>query len=133
MRQVVPQKDLKIIVSNIGTTPGFNAILNPNSCPSTAIVQVGFNEGHALSSFEYMNRCGRDCGSDLPQISAYFQTGGLVDAIINQGMPAPLDIQVSSMDMNVAHDIAARIAATGRAPCRASATCWCRRMWIIRR
>jgi hydrophobic/amphiphilic exporter-1 (mainly G- bacteria), HAE1 family len=110
VRQIVPQKDLKIIVSNIGTTPGFNAILNPNSCPSTAIVQVGLNDGHALSSFEYMNRVRARLRRDLPQISAYFQTGGLVDAVINQGIPAPLDIQVSSMDMNVAHDIAARIA-----------------------
>jgi len=110
VRQIVPQKDLKIIVSNIGTTPGFNAILNPNSCPSTAIVQVGLNDGHALSSFDYMNRVRARLRRDLPQISAYFQTGGLVDAVINQGIPAPLDIQVSSMDMHAAHDIAARIA-----------------------
>ncbi len=110
VRQIVPQKDLKIIVSNIGTTPGFNAILNPNSCPSTAIVQVGLNDGHALSSFAYMNLVRARLWRDLPQISAYFQTGGLVDAVINQGIPAPLDIQVSSMDTHVAHDIAARIA-----------------------
>ncbi|HEX4122808.1 MAG TPA: efflux RND transporter permease subunit [Verrucomicrobiae bacterium] len=110
VRQIVPKKDLKIIVSNIGTTPGFNAILNPNSCPSTAIVQVGLNDGHSLSSFEYMNRVRTRLRSDLPQLSAYFQTGGLVDAVINQGIPAPLDIQVSSMDMNAAHGIAARIA-----------------------
>ncbi|HEX3717366.1 MAG TPA: efflux RND transporter permease subunit [Verrucomicrobiae bacterium] len=110
VRQIVPQKDLKIIVSNIGTTPGFNAILNPNSCPSTAIVQVGLNEGHALSSFDYMNKVRARIRSDLPQVSAYFQTGGLVDAVINQGIPAPLDIQVSSMDLHAAHDIAARIA-----------------------
>jgi multidrug efflux pump subunit AcrB len=110
VRQIVPQKDLKIIVSNIGTTPGFNAILNPNSCPSTAIVQVGLNDGHALSSYAYMNLVRARLRRDLPQLSAYFQIGGLVDAVINQGIPAPLDIQVSSMDMHAAHDIAARIA-----------------------
>jgi hydrophobic/amphiphilic exporter-1 (mainly G- bacteria), HAE1 family len=115
VRKIVPAKDLKIIVSNIGTTPGFNAILNPNSCPSTAIVQVGLNDGHVLSSFEYMNRVRTRLRRDLPQISAYFQTGGLVDAVINQGIPAPLDIQVSGMDMNAAHEIAARIAQQTRA------------------
>ena len=46
-----------------------------------------------------MNRVRARLRRDLPQISAYFQTGGLVDAIINQGIPAPLDIQVSSMDI----------------------------------
>jgi multidrug efflux pump subunit AcrB len=110
VREVVPRRDLKIIVSNIGTTPGFNSILNPNSCPSTAIVQVGLNEGHRLSSFGYMNLVRDRLRSELPELSAYFQTGGLVDAILNQGIPAPLDIQVSGMDMKEAHAIASQIA-----------------------
>jgi multidrug efflux pump subunit AcrB len=115
VRQVVPQKDLKIIVSNIGTTPGFNSILNPNSCPSTAVVQVGLNEGHRLSSFAYMNLMRERLQRELPQVSSYFQTGGLVDAILNQGIPAPLDIQVSGMDLHAAHAIASKIAEQVRA------------------
>jgi multidrug efflux pump subunit AcrB len=115
VRQVVPQKDLKIIVSNIGTTPGFNSILNPNSCPSTAVVQVGLNEGHKLSSFAYMNLVRERLQRELPQLSTYFQTGGLVDAILNQGVPAPLDIQVSGMDLHGAHAIASKIAQKVRA------------------
>jgi hydrophobic/amphiphilic exporter-1 (mainly G- bacteria), HAE1 family len=115
VRSVVPKNDLKIIVSNIGTTPGFNSILNPNSCPSTAVVQVGLNEGHRLSSFAYMNLVRDRITRELPQVSAYFQTGGLVDAIINQGIPAPLDIQVTSPDLRVAHDIASQLARQARA------------------
>jgi multidrug efflux pump subunit AcrB len=115
VRQVVPQQDLKIIVSNIGTTPGFNSILNPNSCPSTAVVQVGLNEGHKLGSYAYMNLVRERLLRDLPQVSAYFQTGGLVDAILNQGIPAPLDIQVSGMDLHGAHAIASQIAQQVRA------------------
>jgi HAE1 family hydrophobic/amphiphilic exporter-1 len=115
VRELVPKKDLKIIVSNIGTTPGFNSILNPNSCPSTAIVQVGLNDGHALSSYGYMNLVRDRLKQDLPQVSAYFQTGGLVDAVINQGMPAPLDVQVSGMDMKSDHAIASEIARQARA------------------
>ena len=76
---------------------------------------MGLNDGHALSSFAYMNLVRARLRRDLPQISAYFQTGGLVDAIINQGIPAPLDIQVTGMDVNVAHNIAARIAQQARA------------------
>ncbi|MBU6401803.1 MAG: efflux RND transporter permease subunit, partial [Verrucomicrobia bacterium] len=109
VHQVVRPKDLKIIVSNIGTTPGFNSILNPNSCPSTAVVQVGLNDGH-LSSFDYMQQVRSRLERELPEVSTYFQTGGLVDAILNLGMPAPLDIQVSSHDKAAAHDIAVKIA-----------------------
>jgi multidrug efflux pump subunit AcrB len=115
VRKVVPKRDLKIIVANIGITPGFSSILTPNSAPHTAFVQVGLNDGHQLSSFEYMNRVRTELSRELPQLSAYFQTGGLVDAILNQGMPAPLDIQVSGMDMDGDHEIAAKIARQVRA------------------
>ena len=35
-----------MIVSNIGTTPGFSSIYTPNSAPHTAFVQVSLKEGH---------------------------------------------------------------------------------------
>jgi multidrug efflux pump subunit AcrB len=110
VRDEVPESDLKIIVSNIGITPGFSSILTPNSAPHTAFVQVGLNEGHKLSSFAYMDLVRARLKRDMPQVTAYFQTGGLVDAILNQGVPAPLDIQISGMDMDSDHEIAAQIA-----------------------
>ncbi|HEY5909230.1 MAG TPA: efflux RND transporter permease subunit [Verrucomicrobiae bacterium] len=110
VREVVPAKDLRIVVSNIGVTPGFSSIYTPNSGPHTAFVQVGLEEGHHLSSFQYMNRVREKLRQELPQVSAYFQTGGLVDAILNLGMPAPLDIQVSGMNSVVTHQIAMEIA-----------------------
>jgi multidrug efflux pump subunit AcrB len=115
VREVVPKEDLKIIVSNIGITPGFSSILTPNSAPHTAFVQVGLNEGHRLGSFAYMNLVRERLRQELPQVSAYFQTGGLVDAILNLGLPAPLDIQVSGMDIEAAHKIATEIARQVRA------------------
>ena len=115
VRSVVPQRDLNIIVSNIGTTPGFNSILNPNSCPSTATIQVGLNEGHPLSSFAYMGLVRSRLARELPQVTAYFQTGGLVDAVLNQGVPAPLDIQISGPSLREAHAIAGKIARQVRA------------------
>jgi multidrug efflux pump subunit AcrB len=110
VREVVPPKDLKIIVSNIGITPGFSSILTPNSAPHTAFVQVGLNDGHQLSSFAYMDKVRARVRREVPQVKTYFQTGGLVDAILNQGVPAPMDIQVSGMDMDSDHAIATQIA-----------------------
>src|SRR5262249_14850242 len=72
-------------------------------------------EGHHLSSFQYMDRVRERLGHELPQVSAYFQTGGLVDAILNLGMPAPLDIQVSGMNLAEAHRTAVEIAQKVRA------------------
>jgi len=110
VREVVPQKELRILVSNIGTTPGFSSIYTPNSGPHTAFVQVGLEDQRSHSSFEYMDRVRRQLATRLPLLSSYFQTGGLVDAILNLGMPAPIDIQVSGTDMAAAHAVAAQIA-----------------------
>ncbi|HEX6906659.1 MAG TPA: efflux RND transporter permease subunit [Terriglobales bacterium] len=110
IRDVVPRKDLGMIVSNIGVTPGFSAIYTPNSAPNTAFVQVSLKEGHKVGSYEYMRRVRAKLRSDMPEISTYFQSGGLVDAIINMGMPAPIDVQVSGMDMDAAYKTALNIA-----------------------
>jgi len=106
----VPARDLRIVVSNIGVTPGFSSIYTPNSGPHTAFVLVGLQHDHHLSSFDYMDRVRERLARDLPQVSAYFQTGGLVDAILNLGMPAPLDIQVSGNNLEASHQTAMEIA-----------------------
>lgn len=115
VRETVPAKDLRIIVSNIGVTPGFSSIYTPNSGPHTAFVQVGLQEAHQRSSYQYMDRMRERLEHELPEISAYFQAGGLVDAILNLGMPAPLDIQVSGMNLEETHRTATEIAQRVRA------------------
>lgn len=115
IREVVPPGDLRVMVSNIGVSPGFSSIYTPNSGPHTAFVQVGLQEHRALSSYIYMDRVRQRLSRELPQVSAYFQTGGLVDAILNMGMPAPLDIQVSGANLEDAHSVATEIAQKIRA------------------
>src|SRR4029077_321481 len=46
---------------------------------------------------------------ELPELTAYFQSGGLVDAILNQGLAAPIDIQVSGNNLESAFRTAASI------------------------
>jgi multidrug efflux pump subunit AcrB len=115
VHEVVPINDLKIVVANIGVTPGFSSIYTPNSGQHTAFVQVGLQDHRQASSFVYMDRVRARLQKELPQVAAYFQTGGLVDAILNLGMPAPMDIQVSGADIREAHKIAMQIAGEVRA------------------
>jgi len=115
VREVVPTNDVKIVVANIGVTPGFSSIYTPNSGQHTAFVQVGLQDRRQASSFVYMDRVRARLQKELPQVVAYFQTGGLVDAILNLGMPAPMDIQVSGADIREAHKIAMQIAGQVRA------------------
>jgi multidrug efflux pump subunit AcrB len=111
IRSVVPPADLDIIVSNIGITPDFSAIYTSNSGQNTAFVEVSLKKGHKLSSFAYMNLVRAKLNNDLPELSTYFQTGGLVDAVVNLGLPAPIDIQVEGQNMNEAYATAKNLAA----------------------
>src|ERR1700683_4454807 len=43
---------------------------------------------------------------ELPELRTYFQSGGLVDAVLNQGVPAPIDVQVSGADLNTDNQLA---------------------------
>ena len=115
VRSVVDPKDLNMIVSNIGVTPDLSAIYTPNSGMHTAFVQVSLKEEHSLSSFAYMKRVRDKLAADLPSVQTYFQSGGLVDSIVNQGLPAPFDIQVSTNDMDGGYAVAEQLAQKMRA------------------
>jgi multidrug efflux pump subunit AcrB len=110
IRAVIPKRDLEMIVSNIGITPDLSAIYTTNSGMHTAFVQVNLTEDHSVGSYEYMERLRRKLADDLPVLSTYFQAGGLVDSVVNQGLPAPLDIQISDNDLAEGYGIARKIA-----------------------
>ncbi len=109
IRHEVLSEDLSMIVANIGTTPGFSSIYTPNSAMHTAFVQVSLKEGHKVGSYEYMRRLKRRIATELPELTAYFQSGGLVDAVLNMGMPAPIDVQVAGLNMEAAFDTAKQL------------------------
>ncbi|MBI1789915.1 MAG: efflux RND transporter permease subunit [Acidobacteria bacterium] len=109
-RQIVPPEELDMIVSNIGSNPGFSAVYTPNSGPHTAVVQVSLKKGHRTGTYEYMERVRNRIRSEMPQMTAYFQSGGMVDAVINLGLPAPIDVQVSGSNLQRSYETAARLA-----------------------
>ncbi|MBX6359845.1 MAG: efflux RND transporter permease subunit [Acidobacterium ailaaui] len=114
IRQVIPPSDLDMIVSNIGITPDLSAIYTSNSAMDTAFVQVSLKEGHKTGSYEYMDRLRERLSKDMPELTTYFQTGGLVDSVVNQGLPAPIDVQVSGNDLDQTFAIAQQIASQAK-------------------
>jgi multidrug efflux pump subunit AcrB len=101
VREVVPSNQLATIVSNIGVFPDLSALFTSNSAMHTAFVQVGLSEDHKKSSFYYMAEVKKRVAEEIPELRTYFQSGSLVDSVLNQGMPAPIDVQVSGTDLAV--------------------------------
>ncbi len=111
VRQAVDPKDLDVLASNTGVTPGFSAIYTSNSASHTAFVQVSLKEGHGTATYEYVNRIRRRLQEELPDTSFFFQSGAIVDAVLNQGLPAPIDIQVTGSNLDRIYETAAGLAA----------------------
>jgi multidrug efflux pump subunit AcrB len=111
IRDVVSSHDMNMIVSNIGITPDLSAIYTSNSGMHTAFIQVSLKEDHKTSSFAYMQRLRERFANDFPEVSTYFQTGGLVDSVVNQGKPAPIDIRIGGSDLDESFAFAKSVAA----------------------
>jgi multidrug efflux pump subunit AcrB len=110
IRDTVRPEDLSMIVSNIGVYPDLSAIYTSNASMDTAFVQTSLKEDHSLGSYEYMATIRERISREMPELTTYFQAGGLVDSVINQGLPAPIDVQVSSNDMQSAFELARTLA-----------------------
>ena len=101
--------DLKMVVSNIGVTPGFSSLYSTNAGPYTATVQAELIDDHKLSTFKYMDRVQNAISQQLPEIRSFVQTGSMVDATLNQGMPAPIDVQVTSSSLQQNYRLAQQL------------------------
>ena len=110
IRQVVSTGDMNMIVSNIGITPDLSAIYTSNSGMHTGFIQVSLNPEHKTSSFVYMQRLRKQFATDFPEVGTYFQTGGLVDSVVNQGKPAPIDIRIGGNDLDADYAYAQKVA-----------------------
>jgi len=110
IRQTVDPQDFKLVVSNIGVVPDFSSLYTTNAGPYTATVQVQLQDDHRRSSFDYMQQVQEEISKQYPEIRTFFQSGSMVDAILNMGMPAPIDVQVSSSELGKSYDIAQDLA-----------------------
>ncbi len=110
IRHVVRPGDFKMTVSNIGVVDDFSSLYTSNSGAYTATVQAALSDDHKISSFDYMDRVRRAIASQYPDIRTFFQTGSMVDATLNMGMPAPIDVQVTGKDTDQDYGFAQQLA-----------------------
>jgi multidrug efflux pump subunit AcrB len=99
-----------MIVSNIGVVNDFSSLYTTNAGQYTATIQASLNEGHAVGSLIYMDRVKNELAARFPEVRGFVQSGSMVDAILNSGMPAPIDVQVNTRDLAVTYGVAQDLA-----------------------
>jgi len=110
IRHEIEPRDLKMVVSNLGVVPDFSSLYTTNAGPYTATIQVALQDSHHKSSFEYMDVVQKKMAGEFPEIRTFFSSGSMVDAVLNMGMPAPIDVQVSSPDLHQIYGVAQELA-----------------------
>src|SRR5437870_5290982 len=91
---VVPEKERKQVISNIGVLLDWPAAYTPNSGPQDAFVLVQLGQHHARSTFSYVNELREKLPQQFPGIEFNFDTGGMLSAALNGGLPSPINIQI---------------------------------------
>ena len=111
IQDVVGKQHIKTIISNIGLPvgkgAGFSTILSSNSGPDTAYLIVNLNsEGRSVSSAEYVRRLRRKLHDDYPEEQFLFVNGSLVNMALNEGVPSPINVQVSAGTVEKCREVA---------------------------
>jgi multidrug efflux pump subunit AcrB len=106
---VIPEKERKMIISNIGILLDWPAAYTPNSGPQDTFILVQLVEHHARSSFSYVDELRKKLPQEFPGTEFSFDTGGMLSAALNGGLPSPINIQVEGNKLEVAHEITEKI------------------------
>jgi multidrug efflux pump subunit AcrB len=113
IKKTIAPGDFRTTVSNLGVVNDLSSLYTTNSGSYAATIQTQLTDDHKVSSYEYMNRVQDAIRQQLPELRTFVQSGSMVDAVLNTGMPAPIDVQVTSPDLpgdfRFAQELAARI------------------------
>ena len=113
LRQQVPKEELVTILDNIGLPySGLNLSYSNSGVIGTsdAEILVGLNPEHHHPTAGYIRTLREELPRRFPGVEFFFQPADIVTQILNFGLPAPIDIQVSGADMQDNYFIAQKIA-----------------------
>ncbi len=101
IRQVVPKDELHIVIDNIGLPVGGVNLAFSDSATigsTDGEIQVSLNPEHKTPVWTYIKRLRRELPARFPGVTFYFQPADIVSQILNFGLPAPIDLQVTGRD-----------------------------------
>jgi CzcA family heavy metal efflux pump len=109
VRQTIPENERKMVIANIGVLYDWPAAYTPNSGSQDAFILVQLADHHKKSVFDYVEQLRQELPRQFAGTEFNFDTGGLLTAALNFGLPSPIDIQVEGNKLEVGHDIAEKI------------------------
>jgi multidrug efflux pump subunit AcrB len=96
IRQVIPAGELNVITDNIGVVNAINLALSDNVTvgPADGEILVALNTPHHPTA-DYLKTLRDELPRRFPDVEFFSQPADMVSQILNFGLPAPIDIQIS--------------------------------------
>jgi CzcA family heavy metal efflux pump len=113
LRQEIPPDELVTILDNIGLPySGINLSYSNSGVIGTsdAEILVGLNAEHHHPTADYIRTLRADLPRRFPGVEFFFQPADIVTQILNFGLPAPIDIQITGADIQKNYVIGQQIA-----------------------
>jgi len=117
IRQVIPKKDLDIIVDNFGVPArSYNWAFADGTtiAVNDGVIMVSLKDGHPPTA-DYIRKLRQVLPASFPEDLFYFQPADMATQILNFGLTAPIDVRTVGYDrvknLHIAEELRRRIAA----------------------
>jgi multidrug efflux pump subunit AcrB len=96
IRTVIPPEEMDVILDNIGVPNGVSLALSDTATISSADgeILVSLKPSHG-STEGYLKKLREVLPAEFPELTFFAQPADMVSQILNFGLPAPIDVQIS--------------------------------------
>jgi multidrug efflux pump subunit AcrB len=113
IRRAIPKEQMQLIIDNIGQPQPINLAFTDSVTigPADGEILVALNpEGHEPTA-RWMKTLRETLPREYPGVTFFFQPADIVSQILNFGLPAPIDVQITGFNQQATHEIALEAAA----------------------
>ena len=112
IRKVIPDKERETILDNIGLpNSGLNLAFSDNTTIGTydGEIDIALKKDHKVSTQMYMKRLRKVLNEKFPDMLFFFKPADIVSQILNSGLAAPIDIQISGRNRIASYEFIKKI------------------------
>jgi len=111
IREIIPPRELGTVLDNLGVPySGLNLSYSNAGTFGTqdGEIQISLNEGHHPTA-AFIERLRRELPRRFPGVEFFFQPADMVTQILNFGVPAAIDVQITGNDLRGSYTLAAAL------------------------
>jgi multidrug efflux pump subunit AcrB len=108
IHEEIPSNEIESVIDNIGLPNSAYMYVYSTSAPigpEDADIMISLNPNHHPTA-QYMHDLRQRLNKSFPGVMFYFPPADIVSQILNFGLPAPIDIQITGRDVEANHDFA---------------------------